>query len=49
MRTQFATRCVSAIACLMLFALAAYGQGDRGSITGTITDPQGAATPNAVY
>jgi hypothetical protein len=25
----------------------AYGQGDRGSITGTITDPSGGVTPNA--
>ncbi|HEY6339948.1 MAG TPA: TonB-dependent receptor [Bryobacteraceae bacterium] len=28
-------------------ALAAFGQGELGSITGTITDPQGSATPNA--
>ena len=47
MRFKFAMRCVSAIACLFLFALAAFGQGDRGSITGTITDQQGAASPNA--
>ena len=40
-------RCGSALACLLLFALAAFGQGNRGSITGTITDPQGAAHPNA--
>ena len=46
-RAKFAMRCVSAIACLLLFTLAAFGQGDRGSITGSITDPQGAATPNA--
>ncbi len=40
-------RCVCAIAGLLLFAVAAFGQGDRGSITGTITDPQGAASANA--
>jgi hypothetical protein len=32
---------------MLLFALAAFGQGGQGSITGTITDPQGAASPNA--
>ncbi len=47
MRAEFAIRCVSAIAFLFLFALAAFGQGDRGSITGTITDPQGGVAPNA--
>src|SRR5579863_2108928 len=46
-RAKLATRCVSAIACLLLFALAALGQGNQGSITGTITDPQGAGSPNA--
>ena len=40
-------RCVSTLAFLLLFALAAFGQSDLGSITGTITDPQGAVTPNA--
>lgn len=44
---MFATRCISAFACLLLFAVGAFGQGDRGSITGTITDPSGGATPNA--
>jgi len=47
MHAIFARRCVRALACLLLFALALFGQGDQGSITGTITDPQGAATPNA--
>jgi hypothetical protein len=46
-RRNYATRCVSAIALLFLFALAAFGQGDLGSITGTITDPQGGVIPNA--
>jgi hypothetical protein len=44
-RGRYATRCVSTLAFLLLFALAAFGQD--GSITGNITDPQGAATPNA--
>src|SRR5580692_4954074 len=46
-RSKFATRGVSAVVCLLLFTLAAFGQGNRGSITGTITDPQGGVTPNA--
>jgi hypothetical protein len=45
MRARFAMRCVSAVACLLLFALAAFGQD--GSITGTISDPQGLASANA--
>src|SRR5215469_10393481 len=32
---------------LFLFALAAFGQGDRGTITGTVTDQQGAVVANA--
>ncbi len=47
MRAKFAPRGVGVIAGLLLFALAAFGQGNRGSITGTITDPQGGVTPNA--
>lgn len=47
-RSGFATRCLTVLACLLLFALGAFGQGNRGSITGTITDPQGGVTPNAV-
>ena len=42
-----AARLFGAIACLLLLTLAAYGQGDRGSVTGTITDPSGGVTPNA--
>jgi len=38
-------RCLAAFACLFLFALAAYGQGGNGSITGTITDSSGAVVP----
>src|SRR6185295_9676132 len=40
-RVRFAMRCLTALACLLLFALAAYGQS--GSITGTINDPSGAS------
>jgi hypothetical protein len=39
-------RCLTALACLLLFALAAYGQGGNGSITGTVTDSSGAVAPN---
>ncbi|HEY4361139.1 MAG TPA: TonB-dependent receptor [Bryobacteraceae bacterium] len=42
----FALRCVSVVACLLLLALAAFGQGGNGTITGTITDASGAAAPN---
>ena len=33
--------------CLLLCAAAAFGQGDRGTITGTVTDPANAVVPNA--
>jgi len=33
---------------LLCFALAAFGQGDRGTITGTVSDPAGAIVPAAV-
>ena len=36
------------IACLFLVcSFAAFAQGDRGTITGTVTDPTGAVIPNA--
>jgi hypothetical protein len=35
------------ICCALLFAGAAFAQSDRGTITGTIADPAGAAVPNA--
>jgi hypothetical protein len=36
------------IVCLgLICALAAFAQGDRGTITGTVTDPTGAVVPNA--
>ena len=34
-------RSLSAAAFCFLFALSAFAQGDRGTITGTIVDPQG--------
>jgi hypothetical protein len=33
--------------CCLLYAVAAYGQADRGTITGTVSDPAGAVVPNA--
>src|SRR5215471_13009973 len=33
--------------CVCLLALTAFAQSDRGTITGTITDPAGAIVPNA--
>jgi hypothetical protein len=33
--------------CLFLVAVVAFGQGDRGTITGTISDQQGAVIANA--
>jgi hypothetical protein len=36
-----------ALACLLLLALAAFGQQDRGTFTGTLTDQTGAVVPNA--
>jgi opacity protein-like surface antigen len=40
-------RSLSAIVCLSLFALPAFAQSDRGTITGTITDPAGAVVAGA--
>jgi hypothetical protein len=37
---------LTAFACLLALALAAYGQGGNGTITGTITDATGAVAPN---
>src|SRR5580698_4686830 len=45
-RGSVATRCVTALACLLLFALPAFGQEGNGTITGTITDASGAVAPN---
>jgi hypothetical protein len=43
---RFTPRCLTALAFLLLSTLAAYGQGDNGSITGTIKDPSGASVVN---
>ena len=45
-RVRLAMRCLTALACLLLLTLTAYGQGGNGSITGTITDSSGAVAPN---
>src|SRR5665213_356661 len=42
-------RHVVAAAVLSLCALAAFAQTDRGTITGTITDPAGDVVPNAPH
>src|SRR4051812_41159745 len=34
--------------CAVVFALITWAQTDRGTITGMVTDPAGAAVPNAV-
>jgi len=39
-------RCLAALVGLLLAALAAFGQGGNGSITGTIADSSGAVVPN---
>src|SRR5712691_10143981 len=36
------------VACLVLAALVAFAQSDRGTITGTVGDPAGAFVPDAV-
>jgi Carboxypeptidase regulatory-like domain len=33
--------------CYLLYAVAAFAQADRGTITGTVSDPAGAVVPNA--
>jgi hypothetical protein len=40
-------RSLLVLACLILLASAAFAQGDRGTITGTIADPAGAVVANA--
>jgi hypothetical protein len=45
-RVRFAMPSLIALACLLLFALGAYGQGGNGSITGTIKDSTGAVAPD---
>jgi hypothetical protein len=41
-------RSVFAAACLVLCAMLAFAQGDRGTITGTVIDPAGAVVANAM-
>src|ERR1700722_14618302 len=38
---------VSGLLCLFILAISALAQSDRGTITGTISDPAGAVVPNA--
>ena len=40
-------RSLMVVVCLIGSALAAFGQSDRGTITGTITDPAGAVVASA--
>ncbi len=40
-------RLLAIAACLFVFALGTYGQSDRGTITGTVTDPSGAVAAGA--
>ena len=39
-------RSLTAFACLVVFAVLAFGQGGDGSITGTVSDSSGAVAPN---
>src|SRR5438874_5087954 len=40
--------CLCAVSCcFLMFALSAVGQVQNGQFTGTVTDPSGAAIPNA--
>ena len=40
-------RSLTTAACLFVLALGARGQSDRGTITGTISDPSGAVIASA--
>jgi hypothetical protein len=40
-------RFVAGVVCLFVFSLSAFAQGDRGTITGVISDPAGAVVANA--
>ena len=40
-------RSLSAAACLLAISFTAFAQSDRGTITGTVSDPAGAVIPNA--
>ncbi|MEO8592595.1 MAG: TonB-dependent receptor [Candidatus Solibacter sp.] len=41
-------RSIRVVFCSLLLLAAAFAQGDRGAITGTVTDPVGALVPNAI-
>jgi hypothetical protein len=47
LRAKVFARAASIITILLVSVLAAFGQGNRGSVTGTVTDPQGGVAPNA--
>jgi hypothetical protein len=40
-------RTLTGFACLLLFSVATFGQSDRGTITGTVSDPAGAIVASA--
>src|ERR1700761_4242705 len=40
-RLAMSVRCLRVVACLLLVASLAFGQGATASITGTVTDPSG--------
>src|SRR5207302_9709301 len=40
-------RTLTGLACLFLFCVAVFAQSDRGTITGTISDPAGAVVAGA--
>jgi hypothetical protein len=45
--TQAALRCFGLLACLLASALSLYAQSNKGTIVGTVTDPQGAVVGGA--
>src|SRR5205809_5952829 len=40
-------RNLTVVVCLLFFALCAFAQTDRGTLTGTVSDPSGAVIPGA--
>src|SRR5712692_113004 len=40
-------RLIAVIGCMLVFTALAFGQGTRGTIRGTVTDPNGAVVPGA--
>ncbi len=47
MRGKLATACLGAFLCFMLFSTSGRAQSFNGTISGRVTDPTGAAVPNA--